>query len=111
MLRRPQSELCTRGGGLVEDLLCEIDSRTLVDLHLRRTTYRRAVDAGLLRLEGLPELQRRFAHWFRSSPFADYMPQPGVPRAASAPADRHLTPSNEVPGRTGRSHNASPSSG
>jgi DNA-binding HxlR family transcriptional regulator len=85
MLLRPQSELCTRGVGLVEDLLCETDSRTLVDLHLRRTTYRQAVHAGLLRLEGLPELQRRFAHWFRSSPFADYMPQPDGPRAARQP--------------------------
>jgi len=85
LLRRPQSELCTRGLGLVEDLLCETDSRTLVDLHLRRTAYRQAVDTGRLRLEGPPELQRRFPHWFRVSSFAEYMPQPGVPRAARQP--------------------------
>jgi DNA-binding HxlR family transcriptional regulator len=82
LLRRPQSELCTRGVGLVEDLLCETDSRTLVDLHLRRITYPQAVYAGRLQLEGLPKLQRRFVHWFRTSPFADYLPEHVVPPAA-----------------------------
>ncbi len=74
MLRRPQPELCTRSVGLVEDLLCDTDSSTLVDLHLRRLTYAQAVRAGRLRIEGAPALQRRFAHWFRASPFAEYVP-------------------------------------
>ena len=39
LLRRPHPELCTRGHGYVEDLVCRTDGRTLVDLHLRRTTY------------------------------------------------------------------------
>jgi DNA-binding HxlR family transcriptional regulator len=76
LLHRPRAELCTRGVGLVEDLLCQTDSRTLVDLHLRRTTYARAIRAGRLRLEGSPQLQRRLPHWFRASPFADYVPEP-----------------------------------
>ena len=76
LLRRPQAELCSRSVGLVEDLLCETDSRTLVDLHLRRITYAHAVRVGRLRLEGSAQLRRRFAHWFRSSPFADYVPEP-----------------------------------
>ena len=75
-LRRPQAELCTRSVGLVEDLLCDTDSRTLVDLHLHRITYPQAVRAGRLRFEGPPKLQRRFVHWFRTSPFADYLPEP-----------------------------------
>lgn len=74
LLRRPQPELCTRSVGLVEDLLCDTDSSTLVDLHLHRLTYPRAVRAGRLRFEGAPALQRGFAHWFRASPFADYVP-------------------------------------
>jgi DNA-binding HxlR family transcriptional regulator len=79
LLRRPQPELCTRSVGLLEDLLCDTDSRTLVDLHLRRITYPQAVRAGRVRFEGPPELQRRFVHWFRTSPFADYLP--GGPHA------------------------------
>lgn len=76
LLRRPQPELCTRAVGPVEDLLCDTDSRTLVDLHLRRITYSQAVRAGRLRLEGPAQLQRRFVYWFRTSPFADYLPEP-----------------------------------
>jgi hypothetical protein len=76
LLRRPQAELCTRSVGLVEDLLCDTDSRTLVDLHLRRTTYPHAVRTGRLQFEGPPQLQRRFVHWFTTSPFADYLPEP-----------------------------------
>jgi DNA-binding HxlR family transcriptional regulator len=81
LLRRPQAELCTRGVGLVEDLLCDTDSQTLVDLHLRRISYPQAVRAARLRFEGASDLQRRFVHWFKTSPFADYLPvpHPGAP--------------------------------
>jgi hypothetical protein len=88
LLRRPQAELCTRSVGLVEDLLCDTDSQTLVDLHLRRTTYPQAVRAARMRFAGPPDLQRSFVHWFKTSPFADYLPgayaapeprQPAVP--------------------------------
>jgi hypothetical protein len=75
LLRRPQAELCTRGVGLVEDLLCDTDSQTLVDLHLRRISYPQAVRAARLRFEGPVDLQRRFVHWFKTSPFADYLPE------------------------------------
>lgn len=74
LLRRPQAELCTRSGGLVEDLVCETDARTLVDLHLRRLSYPLAVRAGRLRLDGPQDLQRGFAQWFRTSPFAGHVP-------------------------------------
>jgi DNA-binding HxlR family transcriptional regulator len=75
LLRRPQPELCTRGIQLVEDLLCETDAGTLVDLHLRRATYHEAIRTGRLRLQGAPQLERRFVKWFRTSPFADYVPE------------------------------------
>lgn len=87
LLRRPQSELCTRSLGLVEDLLCDTDSRTLVDLHLRRITYPRAISAGRLRFQGPPELQRRFVHWFKTSPFADYLPEATAAREGSQKSD------------------------
>jgi DNA-binding HxlR family transcriptional regulator len=75
ILRRPQPELCTRSSGYVEDLLCLTDSETLVDLHLRRTTYAAALRSRRLVLEGSPGLRRGFASWFRTSPFADFLPE------------------------------------
>lgn len=87
LLRRPQPELCTRSLGLAEDLLCEIDSGTLVDLHLRRITYPQAISARRLRFHGPPELQHRFVHWFKSSPFADYLPEATTAQEASQKLD------------------------
>lgn len=74
LLRRPQPELCTRGVGYDEDLVVRTDAATLVDLHLRRLSYAAAVRAGLLELDGPPVLTRRFGSWFRSSPFAEFVP-------------------------------------
>ncbi|WP_210439629.1 winged helix-turn-helix transcriptional regulator [Nocardioides xinjiangensis] len=70
LLRRPQPELCTRGAGYDEDLVVRTDSMTLVDLHLRHTSYREALRTGRLELEGPVALTRRFSSWFRASPFA-----------------------------------------
>lgn len=75
LLRRPHPELCTRGLGYVEDLVCHTDSQTLVDLHLRRTTYLAALRSARLRLDGPPSLARKFRTWFKTSPFADYLPE------------------------------------
>jgi DNA-binding HxlR family transcriptional regulator len=77
MLRRPRPEFCTKGVGYVEDLVCRTDTTTLVDLHLRRTTYADARRSGRLALDGPPALTRAFSSWFRASPFADYLP-PGA---------------------------------
>ncbi len=88
LLRRPHPELCTRGHGYVEDLVCRTDGRTLVDLHLRRTTYQTALAEERLVLEGPPALARGFRGWFRTSPFADYLPVPEAdqPRQRTRPA-------------------------
>jgi DNA-binding HxlR family transcriptional regulator len=75
LLRKPQPELCTRASGYLEDLVCPTDSRTLVDLHLRRTTYAAVLRSGRLTLEGVSPLARRFRTWFKTSPFADYLPE------------------------------------
>lgn len=75
LLRRPQSEMCTRGLGLTEDLVCDTDAAALVDLHLRRLTYSDAIRAGRLRLEGPADLRRGFSRWFKTSPFADHLPE------------------------------------
>lgn len=75
LLRRPHAELCTRGLGLAEDLLCTTDSHTLVQLHLRQTSYPAALRSGRLLLEGPAPLRRKFAGWFKSSPFADFLPE------------------------------------
>jgi len=71
-LRQPQSELCTRPNGFVEDLVCTTTARCLVDLHLRRRTYANALRDGSLSLAGPPALTRNFMTWFRTSPFAPY---------------------------------------
>ena len=55
--------------------LAQLDEDGLVDLHLRRMTYTGALRSGRLRLEGSPPLARKFRSWFRTSPFADYLPQ------------------------------------
>jgi DNA-binding HxlR family transcriptional regulator len=75
LLRRPQPELCTRSSGYVEDLICQTDGHTLVDLHLRRTTYTAALRSRRLTLEGPPSLATKFRTWFKTSPFADYLPE------------------------------------
>lgn len=75
LLRKPQPELCSRSSGYVEDLVCETDSRTLIELHLRRTSFPAAVGSGRLTLHGPPSLAREFTHWFKTSPFADYLPE------------------------------------
>jgi DNA-binding HxlR family transcriptional regulator len=74
ILRRPRPEFCTKSTGYTEDLICRTDTNTLVDLHLRRTTYPAALRAGSLVLDGPPALTRAFRTWFRTSPFADYLP-------------------------------------
>ena len=74
ILRRPRPEFCTKGAGYIEDLVCRIDAKTLVDLHLRRITYADALRSGRLELDGPPAYSRLFGTWFRSSPFADNLP-------------------------------------
>jgi DNA-binding HxlR family transcriptional regulator len=73
ILRRPQPELCTRGVGYIEDLVCETDARTLVDLHLERLSYEHARRTKRLQLIGPATLGRQFPTWFRASPFAPYL--------------------------------------
>ena len=82
LLRRPQPELCTRSSGYVEDLLCSTDSETLVDLHLKRTTYAAALRSGRMTIDGPRSLVSRFHTWFRTSPFADYLPDPSADEPA-----------------------------
>jgi hypothetical protein len=74
ILRRPQPELCTRPSGYAEDLVCRTDSATLMDLHLKRLGYPAAIREGRVDLIGPPRLTRQFRSWFRTSPFADFLP-------------------------------------
>jgi DNA-binding HxlR family transcriptional regulator len=74
LLRRPHPELCTRATGYAEDIIARTDSACLIDIHLKRTTYRQAVRAGRLELAGIPNLTRNFVTWIRPSPYADIAP-------------------------------------
>ncbi len=55
------------------------DSTTLIDLHLKRLGYVAAIREGRVDLIGPPRLTRQFRSWFRTSPFADFIPaEPAV---------------------------------
>jgi DNA-binding HxlR family transcriptional regulator len=75
LLRRPHPELCTKSSGYVEDVVVHTDAKTLVDLHLKRLSYAEAVRSERLRLDGPTRLTRRFPTWFRTSPFAEFIPR------------------------------------
>jgi hypothetical protein len=65
LLRKPHPELCT-------------DAACLIDIHLRRTSYREARRSGRLALDGPPQLTGAFMTWIRPSPYA------GIAAAPSA---------------------------
>ncbi len=74
LLRRPAAELCTRGGGYAEDLVVRTDSATLIDIHLKRTSYRAALRADRLSVSGPRHLAAEFLTWIRPSPWAEVVP-------------------------------------
>lgn len=74
VLRKPEPELCTKSTGYAEDIVAHTDSACLVDIHLKRTTYRAALRAERLTLDGAPQLTRAFLSWIRSTPYADVPP-------------------------------------
>jgi DNA-binding HxlR family transcriptional regulator len=80
ILRRPQPELCARPGGYAEDIVCRTDSTTLIDLHLKRLSYRTAIREGRIDLIGPPWLTHQFQSWFRTSPFANFIPAGPIAR-------------------------------
>jgi hypothetical protein len=82
ILRRPASELCTRGVGYTEDLVARTDAACLVDIHLTRTNYTEAMRCGRLELAGPAKLAREFPSWIRHSPFAAHVPGTTAHRAA-----------------------------
>ena len=68
-------------GGYAEDIVCRTDSRTLIDLHLKRLGCRAAILQGRVDLIGPPRLTNQFENWFRTSPFADFIPVEPVAQA------------------------------
>ena len=71
LLRKPTSELCTKGAGYVEDIIARTDTACLIDIHLKRISYQEALRSGRLSLEGSPQLTAAFTTWIRPSPYAD----------------------------------------
>jgi DNA-binding HxlR family transcriptional regulator len=76
VLRRPNPEVCTTFLGWVEDLVIHTDSETLARWHLRHTTYRDAVRAERLRIDGNRRAVQAFLGALRASPFAGTQPAP-----------------------------------
>jgi hypothetical protein len=52
LLRKPHPELCTKGTGYVEDIVACTDAACLIDIQLKRISYREALRSGRLSLEG-----------------------------------------------------------
>jgi DNA-binding HxlR family transcriptional regulator len=98
LLRKPTPELCTKGTGYVEDIIARTDAACLIDIHLRRTSYREALRSGRLCLEGPPQLTSAFITWIRPSPYADVVParhqrhQPGHHQIRSPRAGKSKQP-------------------
>jgi hypothetical protein len=65
LLRKPHPELCT-------------DAACLIDIHLRRTSYREARRSGRLALDGPPQLTGAFMTWIRLSPYAGIAAPPSA---------------------------------
>ena len=78
LLRKPHPELCTRGTGYVEDIIARTDAACLIDMHLKRTSYREALRNGRLSLDGPPQLTGAFMTWIRPSPYADIAAAPSA---------------------------------
>ncbi|WP_119065164.1 winged helix-turn-helix transcriptional regulator [Aggregatilinea lenta] len=62
--------LCQTHPGFDADLLVTADLATLYQVWLGRMEYGEALDAGTLRLEGIPRYARAFPTWFKWSPAA-----------------------------------------
>src|SRR5260370_20617496 len=84
LLRKPTPELCTKGAGYVEDIIARTDSACLIDIHLKRISYREALRSGRLSLEGPPQLTGAFMTSVPPSPYADVTPAPRPPRPPEA---------------------------
>ena len=80
LLRKPHPELCTKGTGYVEDIVARTDAACLIDIHLRRTSYREALRTGRLALDGPPQLTGAFMTWIRPSPYAGVAAAPSARR-------------------------------
>jgi hypothetical protein len=74
LLRKPTSELCTKGTGYIEDIIARTDAACLIDIHLKRISYLEALRSGRLSLEGPPQLTAAFTTWIRPSPYAGIVP-------------------------------------
>jgi DNA-binding HxlR family transcriptional regulator len=78
LLRKPHPELCTKGTGYVEDIVARTDAACLIDIHLKRTSYREAMRNGRLSLDGPPQLVGAFITSIRPSPYADIAAAPSA---------------------------------
>jgi hypothetical protein len=67
-----------KGTGYVEDSVARTDAACLIDIHLKRTSYREALRNGRLALDGPRQLTGAFMTWIRPSPYA------GIAAAPSA---------------------------
>jgi DNA-binding HxlR family transcriptional regulator len=75
---RPDLEICNHDPGYEVDLLVSADTLTLHRVWIGRQDIWEALERGLIRLEGPPELERAFPTWLSRSPFAAVPPAPGA---------------------------------
>ncbi len=74
----PELEICNHDPGYEVDLRVTADTLTLHRVWVGRRNIFEALDSGLIRLEGPPDLERAFPTWLGRSPFAVIPPAPGA---------------------------------
>ena len=70
MFEGEQAEVCRHDPGFEEDLVVEMDARTLAEWHLGRIEWSTAVRSRGVRIEGPRDLARALPTWNRRSGFA-----------------------------------------
>lgn len=79
---RAETEVCRQPPGFEEDLVVEMDARTLAEWHLGRIEWSTALGGRGVRVTGPRDLARALPTWNRRSVFAA-MKQKGAPRRKS----------------------------
>lgn len=72
ILQRPDIEVCLKDYGFDVDLFVTADLMALTKVHLGRLDVLRAIEEGLVELDGPMELRRAFPAWMGLNAFAKY---------------------------------------
>jgi DNA-binding HxlR family transcriptional regulator len=78
LVERPDPSVCQTDPGFDVDLFVSADTNALHRVWMGHTTIYEAIEDGLVKFDGLPELARAFPKWLRLSFFAGVQPTPAT---------------------------------